>query len=195
MARHLRGGRVQSLPVVMLVEDEKLIQGMLQEALSEGGFHPTVAQTASEAIELLNNKHAEYRALLTDIHLPDELTGWDIARTARELDPAFPVVHMTGSGSAHEWASQGVPNSILLTKPSAPAQLIPPCRSFLMEALCRRVRSVHVQEPAKSNRRHVCGHAEVTFTNKQAGRRAAAADRPQVPPAAVPLRRSAPSAS
>ncbi len=107
----------------MLVEDEKLIQGMLQEALSEGGFHPTVAQTASEAIELLKNKHAEYRALLTDIHLPDELTGWDICKNCPRTRPSFSCRPHDRSG-AHEWASQGVPNSILLTKPSAPAQLV-----------------------------------------------------------------------
>ena len=35
----------------------------------------------------------------------------------------FPVVYMTGA-AADEWASQGVPNSILLQKPFAPAQLV-----------------------------------------------------------------------
>jgi hypothetical protein len=36
---------------------------------------------------------------------------------------AFPVVYMTGA-AADEWAIQGVPNSILLAKPFAPAQLV-----------------------------------------------------------------------
>jgi hypothetical protein len=39
------------------------------------------------------------------------------------MDPEFPVFYMTGD-SADEWASNGVPNSILLTKPFAPAQLV-----------------------------------------------------------------------
>ena len=43
---------------------------------------------------------------------------------ARKRDhPQFPVVYMTGD-SAAEWDSIGVPNSILLTKPFAPAQLV-----------------------------------------------------------------------
>ena len=41
----------------------------------------------------------------------------------READPTFPVIYMTGA-AADQWASQGVPGSILLEKPFAPAQLI-----------------------------------------------------------------------
>jgi CheY-like chemotaxis protein len=51
------------------------------------------------------------------------MNGWEVARQAREIDPSFPVVYMTGA-AADEWASHGVPNSILLTKPFAPAQLV-----------------------------------------------------------------------
>jgi hypothetical protein len=42
---------------------------------------------------------------------------------AREINPSFPVVYMSGD-SAEDWASQGVPNSIMLSKPFAPAQLV-----------------------------------------------------------------------
>ena len=63
-------------------------------------------------------------ALVTDINLGSgKLDGWNVARCAREIDPDFPVVYMTGD-SADEWASKGVPNSILITKPFAPAQLV-----------------------------------------------------------------------
>ena len=51
------------------------------------------------------------------------MTGWEVAKQAREIDPAFPIVYMTGA-AADDWASHGVPNSILLVKPFAPAQLV-----------------------------------------------------------------------
>ena len=35
----------------------------------------------------------------------------------------FPIVYMTGA-AAEQWPSHGVPNSILLGKPFAPAQLV-----------------------------------------------------------------------
>jgi hypothetical protein len=63
-----------------------------------------------------------FAALVTDVRLTDDLTGWDVARHARELSPAMPVVYLTGD-SGVDWASQGVPNSILITKPFALAQV------------------------------------------------------------------------
>ena len=65
----------------------------------------------------------KYRALVTDINLVGRMDGWEVAKRAREIDPEFPVVYMTGA-SADQWGSHGVPNSILLTKPFAPAQLV-----------------------------------------------------------------------
>jgi hypothetical protein len=42
---------------------------------------------------------------------------------ARAIDPEFPVVYISGA-SAADWPSKGVPNSIMLPKPFAPAQLV-----------------------------------------------------------------------
>jgi hypothetical protein len=47
----------------------------------------------------------------------------DSAKQAREIDPQFPVVYMSGA-HAEDWPSKGVPNSIMLAKPFAPAQLV-----------------------------------------------------------------------
>jgi hypothetical protein len=44
-----------------------------------------------------------------------------VARHAREINATLPVTYMTGA-SAHDWASQGVPNSQLMPKPFAVAQ-------------------------------------------------------------------------
>ena len=60
---------------------------------------------------------------MTDIQLRGVMDGWEVAKRAREIDPEFPIVYITG-GNAAEWPSHGVPNSILLTKPFAPAQLV-----------------------------------------------------------------------
>ncbi len=57
------------------------------------------------------------------INLRGATNGWEIARRARASDPALAVIYMTAA-AADEWASQGVPGSILLQKPFAPAQLV-----------------------------------------------------------------------
>jgi DNA-binding response OmpR family regulator len=64
-----------------------------------------------------------YRALVTDISLRGKIDGWEVAQQAREIDPEFPIVYISGK-SAAEWPSKGVPNSIMLPKPFAPAQLV-----------------------------------------------------------------------
>jgi DNA-binding NtrC family response regulator len=114
---------VADLPIVLIVEDEESIQSIVDDALKDGGFETAIAQSAEEAVTLLKGRAMNYRALVTDINLKGRMNGWEVAKQAREIDPAFPIIYMTGAaGSA--WASHGVPNSILLEKPFAPAQLV-----------------------------------------------------------------------
>jgi DNA-binding response OmpR family regulator len=108
---------------LLVVEDDQLIQAMIEEALSDGGFESAITASGREAIEFLKSEKSQYRAVLTDINLPGNVAGWEVARVAREIDPTMPVVYMTGT-HGEEWASKGVPNSVLLLKPFAPAQLV-----------------------------------------------------------------------
>lgn len=106
---------------LLVVEDEFLIQDLLVEHFEENGFEVDTASSANDGIELLEK--GAYRALITDINLLGELTGWDVARHARRLNSDLPVIYMTGDSSA-EWSSEGVPNSVLIPKPFAPVQII-----------------------------------------------------------------------
>lgn len=108
---------------LLVVEDDQLIQAMIAEALSDGGFESAITASGSEAIDLLKSEISQYRAVLTDINLQGSVAGWEVARVAREVDPTIPVVYMTGT-HGEEWASKGVPKSVLLLKPFAPAQLV-----------------------------------------------------------------------
>ena len=114
---------MEELPVIMVVEDDHLVQTMVEAALVDGGFEPAIAASGEEAVTLLKGGLTKYRALVTDINLRGSMEGWEVARQAREIDPEFPIVYMTGL-SAEEYGSKGVPNSILLNKPFAPAQLV-----------------------------------------------------------------------
>lgn len=109
--------------VVLIVEDYQEIQAIVEDALTDAGFEPTIAASGEEAVTLLKGNKTTYRALVTDIALRGSMDGWEVAKQAREIDPAFPIVYMTGA-SADQWGVKGVPNSILLTKPFAPPQLV-----------------------------------------------------------------------
>jgi DNA-binding response OmpR family regulator len=114
---------VDDVVTILVIEDDQLIQAMIEEALSEGGFEATVTASGDAAITLLHANKFQYRAVVTDINLIGRFDGWEVARTAREADPTIPVIYMTGT-HGEEWAFKGVPNSVLLKKPFAPAQLV-----------------------------------------------------------------------
>ena len=109
--------------LVLVIEDDLAIQAPIDESLCDGGYQPANARTGEEAITLLRGRQINYRVLVTDIDLAGRINGWEVARVAREIDPAYPVIYMTGN-AADQWPIHGVPNSILLAKPFAPAQLV-----------------------------------------------------------------------
>jgi len=111
------------VPIVLVVEDEEPLQDIVHDALKEGGFDLTTVASGQDAVTMIESGVVKYSALVADINLKGPMKGWEVARLVRQIDPAFPVVYMTGA-AADEWASEGVPDSILLNKPFAPAQLV-----------------------------------------------------------------------
>jgi len=118
---------------ILVIEDDPEIQALIDEALREGGYEPALAASGEEAVTLLKGRVIDYRALVTDINLLGRIDGWEVARQAREINPAFPIVYMTGA-AADQWPVHGVPGSVLLAKPFAPAQLVTAVSSLLNAA-------------------------------------------------------------
>jgi DNA-binding response OmpR family regulator len=102
---------------VRVVEDDQLIQAMVEDALSDGGFGSVLTASGEEAISLLQDDTANFRAVVTDINLLGKLDGWDVGRTAREVDPTMPVIYMTGT-HGDEWASKAFPTAFCFRSPS-----------------------------------------------------------------------------
>ncbi|MBC2666533.1 hypothetical protein H7F51_13475 [Novosphingobium flavum] len=65
---------------------------------------------------------------MTDINLGSPMTGWDVARLARNSVGNLPVVYVSGA-SSHEWPAQGVADSLM--KSFAPVCLIEAIASLL----------------------------------------------------------------
>ena len=120
------------IPTILVVEDDDAIQALVEDALSEGGFAVAIARTGEEAVTLLKGRVATYHALVIDIRLLGRFNGWEVARAAREVDPVFPVIYMSGT-AGDQWPIQGVPKSIMLTKPFAPVQLVTALSQLLNE--------------------------------------------------------------
>jgi CheY-like chemotaxis protein len=113
----------QQVPAILVTEDEDGIQAIIEEALTDAGFDPAIAPSGEEAVTLLRADKDQYQALVTDVNLRGRMDGWEVARHAREINPDLPVIYISGASGA-DWPSKGVPGSILVQKPFAPAQLV-----------------------------------------------------------------------
>ena len=110
-----------ALPVVLVIEDDPDIQFFLEEALRDGGFEPAIAGSGEEAVTLLKAFRSKYTALITDIRLPGQMDGWQIAERCREHDPGLPVIYATGFSPI---APRPVPGSLCLRKPYHPKEIL-----------------------------------------------------------------------
>jgi len=94
---------------VLLVEDEPGIQLAIRGLLRREGYETAVAANGKEAIEALAARG--FDLVLTDLSLPDGVSGLDLARHVREERPETPVILITAYGSediAQEAVEAGV---------------------------------------------------------------------------------------
>ena len=119
--------------VLLLVEDEPLIIETLESSLTDNGYEVIKSQNGTDSLGQIEADASRFRAVITDIRLGSGPDGWAIALRAREIVPHMPIVYMSGD-SAHDWASKGVPGSVMLAKPFAPAQLVTAVSMLVTEA-------------------------------------------------------------
>lgn len=129
-ARQTTGAAMSDSVCVFVVEDEALILVTIEQALQDGGFAFESAMTGDDALQLFQDQGERCRALVTDVNLGGAITGWDVARQARTLNPALPVVYVTAE-HANDWSIHGVPNSVMVSKPFVEAQIISAVASLL----------------------------------------------------------------
>lgn len=112
-------------PKILLVEDDTLIRTMLAEALEDAGCRVVEAGSGDEAAALLAQGIDGFDALVTDIQLPGERDGLAVAREARALHPALPVVYATGRPEVMNAMTGGLgPRDAFLPKPFGPREML-----------------------------------------------------------------------
>ena len=84
---------------VLLIDDDPVVLSGLATLLRKAGH--TVAEAESGSAGLASFRENPPDIVLTDFTMPG-LTGWDVARTVKAINPRVPVVYVTGA--AHEIA-------------------------------------------------------------------------------------------
>jgi len=101
---------------VLIVEDEREICELLTDIMETEGFGTKCVQSDREAYEALE-RNAAYACMIIDVNLGAGTTGYDVARFARQIDAALPVIFVSGQTSPDSFDRFGVPGSLFLPKP------------------------------------------------------------------------------
>jgi PAS domain S-box-containing protein len=110
-----KAGEGSSSYRLLLVEDDPEILNLLRDMLRLKGHRVVAMEDGEKALELIDSSH--FDLVLTDLGMP-VISGWEIARRAKEKNPQMPVVMITGWGAQYEdidLASRGV--DLMLAKP------------------------------------------------------------------------------
>jgi two-component system response regulator PilR (NtrC family) len=81
---------------ILVVDDELSLRQMLSFALRREGYDVTTAEDGRTALQALED--GVFDVVITDVRMP-ELSGVDLLREARRLDPSVSIIMMTAYGS------------------------------------------------------------------------------------------------
>jgi DNA-binding NarL/FixJ family response regulator len=102
---------------ILLVEDEPLIRMDIAAELRARGFEVVEAARAIAAIDLLMARSIPIDLLLTDVQMPGEMDGLDLARWAGEHHPGLVLAVMSASREAVAQALALSPPPLVFLKP------------------------------------------------------------------------------
>lgn len=119
-------------PTIMVIDDDRIINDLICELLTEEGYQVEPAFNGVEAIQAF--QPAKHDLAITDVAMP-LMNGWELIAALRVRSPTLPIIlisgYQTGEWNQSYLAKQGV--SAVLTKPlnldqlvGLVAKLIPP---------------------------------------------------------------------
>ena len=122
---------------IFLVEDEPTLRDLARLLLEELGYQVVSAASGQEALQVWAKERDKIDLLLTDLVLPDGVTGFELAQKLQQERPALRVVLTSGYDS--EKVSQELPESRAFGFIQKP---------YRAEALGRSIRQALERKPA-----------------------------------------------
>jgi CheY-like chemotaxis protein len=101
---------------ILVVDDEPDVRQVVSDALSYEGFKVFEAGSGSEALYRLRS-NAKIDLLFTDIVMPGNVDGFELARHAKELRPDLRIIFTTGYFRDPPAAQGAISDAAMLRKP------------------------------------------------------------------------------
>jgi two-component system, cell cycle sensor histidine kinase and response regulator CckA len=104
--------------MVLVVDDESAVRGLVARALAARGFVPLEARNGIEAVELYASYRSHIVLVITDVEMP-VMDGLEAIDRMRELSPGVRAVVMSGANRELD-----IPDCPFLPKPFTLAELM-----------------------------------------------------------------------
>ena len=122
----VQGGR----ETILLVEDEPDVREFVSEVLRDYRYNVIQAGSGPSAIKAWEEHEGRIDLLLTDMVMPEGMTGRDLAQRLRAQKPELKVIYSSGY-SSHNRKEVGESETAFLPKPYHPPQLAQMVRQCL----------------------------------------------------------------
>ena len=100
---------------ILVIDDEPAVADLLADALRQEGHDPTVAESGPSGLVAM--AEAQPDAVFLDLVMP-EMSGIEVLRRIRAVNPTLPVILITGNAEADEIAeAQQLGVSEVIEKP------------------------------------------------------------------------------
>ena len=120
--------------VILVVEDEALLRLNATDFLEEAGFEIVEAESASSALRILEAR-PDIRVLFTDIQMPGQIDGMELARRVHEQWPQ--ILLLITSGNKRPEVTEIPDHGHFLSKPYRPVELVREVHKLVEEAASR----------------------------------------------------------
>jgi PAS domain S-box-containing protein len=130
--RQIRAKPGRGVETILLVEDEDMVRDLARHVLIRAGYTVLEARHGAQAIEIYKQRANRIDLLLTDVVLPDGMSGREVAKRLADLSPDIKVLYMSGyTDDALIQHGMLVPSLAFLQKPFTPHNLLRKVRKVL----------------------------------------------------------------
>ena len=125
--RTIKGGK----ETILLVEDEPLLRELARFILQDYKYQVLEAGTGNEALKVWEAHEGEIDLLLTDMVMPDGMTGRELAAELRKRKPSLKIIYTSGYSEEIMGGELTLNETRFLQKPYAPPVLAETVRECL----------------------------------------------------------------
>ncbi len=83
-------------PTILVVDDEATLRSVFADLLASQGYRCITAANAVDALQIIEANVFKLDMLVTDIRMPGQLNGLDLANKVRELQPDTAILVISG---------------------------------------------------------------------------------------------------